>query len=525
MPKILFCLGLVFYLYFALSQNTFANALDDYVATPDANYSFTFDRAESVGILPPSYTTYFLDMTSLQWRDGSEVDKPIWEHKLTISRPRFSGGADTALIIVGGADNDPNGIPEPDTIADEGALAWATGSVICHLTTVPNQPLLFADETEPRSEDAILAYSWDKFFTTGDPTWIAHLPMVKAIVRAMDTVQTYLQNPNTGSAITINKFVLSGGSKRGWVCWLAAAADSRVVAVAPVVTDLLKLEQSFAHHWGAYGAWSPAIQDYVDAGIMNWTDTPEMEALLDIVDPLRYIDRFTNLPKFMIYSAGDEFFVLDSNHYYLDRLMSETGETYIRHVPNDAHALDNSFTDVFNRMAPYWDDFLSGTPRPQFSWQFLNDGSIRVDAIDLPLSVNLWQASNPNTRDFRLETIGAVWSSSPLVDQGGGVYIGSIAEPVNGWNAFYIELEYPNNNGFFSANNNYRFTTQIRVLPETLPFIADFNRSGIVDSSDLMIFNQFWLTDDCVRDVSPLYGDEFIDLFDFSTIENHWLGP
>ena len=440
-----------------------ATALDDYVALPDAHYNVSHDRTQNTGGLfdQPWFQTHYLDMTSQKWRDESELDRPVWMHKLTITRALIriftpSNPPDTALIIIGGGDNDDiNGITEPDTIADEGALAVATDSVICHLTTIPNQPLTFTDEATSRTEDEILAYTWDKFLTTGDPNWPAHLPMVKAIVRAMDTIQTYMANPATGDPVTINKFVLTGGSKRGWVCWLTAAVDNRVVAIAPVVTDLLKLEKIFAHHWGAYGAWSSAIQPYVDAGIFNWSDTPQMEALLDIVDPIRYLDRFDTLRKFMIYSTGDEFFVLDSNHFYLDRLLNESGETYIRHIPNDTHSLDASFSEMFNRMAAYWDDFLTDTGRPQFSWTMEPDGSIRVQTGSAPLSVVLWQATNATTRDFRLETIGSVWTPSPLADQGGGVYIGQVPHPASGWTAFYVELEYPNHNGLFSAANNH----------------------------------------------------------------------
>jgi PhoPQ-activated pathogenicity-related protein len=518
--------ALVFALLVYSQKAIFATALDDYVSMPDSNYSWSFDRSESVGILPPSYTTYFLDMTSQQWRSETDSDRPIWTHKLTITRPRFSGAAATALIVVGGGDNDDvNGITEPDTIADEGALAWATGSAICHMTTVPNQPILFSDEISPRSEDAILAYTWDKYLNGGDPNWIAHLPMVKAIVRAMDTVQAYLQNPATGSAVTINQFVLTGGSKRGWACWLAAAVDSRVVAVAPVVTDLLKLEKVFSHHWGAYGSWSAAIQDYVDAGVLDWTDTPQMESLLDIVDPIRYLDRYATLEKFMNFSTGDEFFVLDSNHFYLDRLLNETTNTFIRHVPNDNHAFDNDFSEVFNRMAPHWDDFLKGIPKPQFSWQFEADGTINVQTIDAPVAVRLWQAHNPEARDFRLETLGPVWTDTILTDQGSGVYVGQVADPNTGWTAFFVEMEYLSNNIFFDPPQNYKLTTQVRVLPETLPFAADFDRSGVVDPADLVRFSPYWLTDDCVRDLSPLYGDDMVNFHDFGAIEGSWLGP
>ena len=52
---------------------------------------------------------------------------------------------------------------------------------------------------------------------------------------------------SAGGSRTINHFVLTGGSKRGWTAWLAAAVDSRVTAVSPIVSDLLNMKKSFAH--------------------------------------------------------------------------------------------------------------------------------------------------------------------------------------------------------------------------------------------------------------------------------------
>jgi PhoPQ-activated pathogenicity-related protein len=58
------------------------------------------------------------------------------------------------------------------------AIAVALGSVVVIASQIPNQPLYFADESNvPRSEDAIIAYSFDKFLKTGDEEWPVLLPM------------------------------------------------------------------------------------------------------------------------------------------------------------------------------------------------------------------------------------------------------------------------------------------------------------------------------------------------------------
>ena len=49
---------------------------------------------------------------------------------------------------------------------------------------------------------------------------------------------------------------------------------------------------------------------------------------------------------------------------------------------------------------------------------------------------------------------------------GKGVYIGRIRPPEKGWTAFFIELTYELEKG-----RKIKFTTGVRVLPETLPYI------------------------------------------------------
>src|SRR5579859_3096710 len=166
-------------------------ALDRYVSAADTNYNFHLVRR----IPGKGQTTFILEMTSQAWLTTNEVDRPLWKHWMILVRPDQLNSSKSLLLISGGA----NDGKEPRS-ADDGLakIAVLTQSIVTELKMVPNQPLVFSGETEERSEDALIAYSWDKFLRTGDEKWPARLPMTKAAVRAMDTVISFCGGPEGG---------------------------------------------------------------------------------------------------------------------------------------------------------------------------------------------------------------------------------------------------------------------------------------------------------------------------------------
>jgi PhoPQ-activated pathogenicity-related protein len=435
-------------------------ALDRYVATPDASYHYQLLNS----VAGDGYTAYVLELTSQRWRRADEVDRPIWKHWLTIVRPEHLETS-TSLLIVSGSSNEK---PPPQINAVLAQIALTTHSVVSEIRMVPNQPLVFAGDGIKRSEDAITAYTWEKFLTTGDETWPLRLPMTKSVVRAMDTITAFCARPEGGEA-TVDKFVVGGASKRGWTTWTVAALDNRVAAILPTVIDLLNLEPSFEHHYRAYGFWAPAIAEFERTGIMRWARTPQFQALLRIEDPYSYRDRLM-MPKFIVNSAGDQYFLPDSSQLYFDDLK---GEKYLRYVPNTDHSLKGAYQDAAESAVAFYQSILTNAPRPKFTWYFKDDGSIRVKAETTPDVVKLWQAHNPDARDFRLETIGRAYTSSMLEDQGNGLYIGNVLEPKRGWTAYFIELTFPGPSLY-----PYKFTTSVRVTPDRLPFGPPPEESG-----------------------------------------------
>ena len=424
-------------------------ALDHYVAKADPAYQYKLVKTQKV----KGGTVHMIDMTSQRYLTGKEVDRPEWRHWVIIVEPD-KVKHQTGLLYIGGGNND--GKP-PRPRGELMQIAAATSSVVAEIQMVPNQPLVFADETRQRYEDAIIAYSWDKFLRGGDEKWPLRLPMTKAAVRALDTVTDFMASTK-GGGIKVDRFVVTGASKRGWTTWSTAIVDKRVVAIIPIVIDMLNLEASFKHHKAAYGFYAPAVGDYTAKGVMNWIGTPQNAKLKVIEDPYEYRDRLT-LPKFCINSAGDQFFLPDSWQFYWDELK---GPKHIRYVPNTGHGLRDS--DAVDSLAAFYHAILNKTTLPRYQWKVAKDGTITAKAQDKPEAVRLWQVTNPDARDFRIDQIKNKWTATDLKPNKKGQYTARPKNPDKGWTAYMIELTFP------GKVRSFKFSSGIVVRPDVLPF-------------------------------------------------------
>jgi PhoPQ-activated pathogenicity-related protein len=438
-------------------------ALDRYVAMEDTHYSWR--RVGSDGDLLQK--TYFLNLVSQQWRNASEVDHPVWEHELIITVPAIlrSHGENTVVLLIDGGSNISKPIDEGEDAI--GVIANVLGSVVAVVRQIPNQPLYFADEVaNARTEDEILSYSMDKFMDTGDENWPVHLPMTKSVVRAMDAVQEFL----SGKDIQIDDFIVMGGSKRGWTTWLTAAVDPRVKAILPISADLLNLKDQFNHHWDAYGFYTEAVGDYVGFDLSCRLQSVRGQELSKIIDPHYYRDRFT-MPKLLINSTGDQFFVTDSADLYYDQLPEPK---LLRNTFNTDHKQGDSDSQVETlESALLWIDGVNkNKDEPDFTSTLLDDGSIRITTGDDPQpdKVLLWQATNPQARDFRLEEIGDVWESTSLRRDAEGAFVGRVEVPETGFIAYAVELRYDEDDFAGLLDLKQYYTSKANILPEVMPF-------------------------------------------------------
>jgi PhoPQ-activated pathogenicity-related protein len=432
-------------------QNSELTSIDRYVAAPDDTFHWDLISTQETS----AGTLFVIDLKSQTWLKPDEVDRPVWQHWLTIFKPK---GVTTnkAMMFIGGGGNGK----EPPKGLDErvAAVGIATKSVVAELKQVPNQPLVFHNDGKPRVEDDLIAYTWDQFIKTGDDRWPARGPMTKAVVRGMDTVEAFMAS-EAGGTLKVDQFVVAGGSKRGWTTWMTAAVDKRVIAIAPLVIDVLNMDASMRHHFGAYGFWAPAIEEYVDHRIMQRRDSANYAKLLQIEDPFAYRDRFT-MPKCIINATGDQFFLPDSSQFYFGEL---PGEKHLCYVPNTEHSLKDS--NAHETLIAFHYSIVHNTPRPEFTWKYDAKNRLSVQCKTHPKRVLLWQAVNPEARDFRVDTISKAYKSQELKEFGDGIYECQLVAPEKGWQASFVQCEFD-----IGAPVPLRLTTSVKVLPETLPF-------------------------------------------------------
>ena len=100
-------------------------------------------------------------------------------------------------------------------------------------------------------------------------------------------------------------------------------------AIAPISFDVLNIEPQIERHWAAYGGtYSEALADYTELNVFcKAKGTASGRKLREIIDPYEYRDRLT-MPKLIINSAGDEFFLPDSSQLYYKGNCSGSQEKY-----------------------------------------------------------------------------------------------------------------------------------------------------------------------------------------------------
>jgi PhoPQ-activated pathogenicity-related protein len=390
--------------------------LDDYVRHDDGAFAWRVIESKT----SPAGVAHYLELTSQVW-EGIK-----WVHQLQIYEPAELKHGDAMLLFITGGSVDRK--PGPDDAATGFALARACGARCALLPQVPNQPLL-----DGKTEDTLIAETFVRYLDTKDENWPLLFPMAKSAVRAMDAVQAWAKRDGR---FTVNRFVVSGASKRGWTTWLTAAVDKRVIAIAPMVIDTLNMKAQRAHSLEVWGKFSEQIDDYTSRGLTEKFEDRDGERLWKMVDPYSYRDRLT-LPKLLINGTNDRYWTLDALNIYWDDLK---GDKHVVYLPNAGHNLAVHRDYAINGVGALFRYSVMHQKLPQITWRHSDsdDGGLRL-AVTSPTptrSARLWVARSA-TRDFR-ETN---WESSPMVVSG-DVIVGTVKRPAEGYIGLLGDLEY-----------------------------------------------------------------------------------
>ena len=402
-----------------LARATSQGELARYIAAPDASYAWSEVNSRRLS----SARITELVLTSQTWRGIP------WKHHLVLIRPgNMDRSARQVFLFIHGGRWKPeyeNGFQGalPREAAYFIKLAETLRAPIAVLRHVPYQPIF------ERREDALIAYTFDKYLESGEADWPLLLPMVKSAVRAMDAIQAYAAEH---WRMSVASFTVAGASKRGWTSWLTAAIDPRVASVAPIVIDMLNVPAQIALQRATFGNLSEQVQDYVTIDLPGRIDSDRGRALLAMVDPYQYLAELTP-PKLIVLGTNDRYWPLDALRLYWDGLPEPKRVLY---VPNQGHGVGD-YERLIAGLSAIHRYSSRGKELPTVTWEYATQPShldVDVHSDRRPRQVLAWTATSA-TRDFR----EAHWTSHRC-KRDGESFACSVERPADGFVAMYAEL-------------------------------------------------------------------------------------
>jgi len=468
------------------AQTAYSTALDDYVWKEDSNYNWVdmgtdYQFTSSVGARP--YTAYTLNMTSQRWltdadfSEGSQSGSIWWHYLVVIVPDNLEFTRNATIWITGGSQG--SGAPHAgdEDVVVSAALATSTGVVTGILYQIPNEHTTFSSDPiqKSRTEDAIIAFTWDHFLKYPDqPEWLLRFPMVKASLRAMDTITEFMKTKRPELNTQLDYYTVSGASKRGWTSWDVGAVDKgRTVAIVPVVLDAINFVEVEHHQFRSYGGWTYALEDYVDMNLTERFDDPNMVHLQENVDPFFYKDRLT-MPKLVVNAGMDEFQQPDDTHYWWDQMPEPK---HFMMIPNAEHSLATGILEAVPGIGAFVNALLHNEPVPEFTWEIsesTGDITATLNEEGVVHSATMWYASScgqndwdngTKRRDYRVAHLDSPCTCGPFVDgmcvnlktlwskkelemtrvNGKRTYTAHVDTPTDGtWTAFFIDIKYVN---------------------------------------------------------------------------------
>jgi PhoPQ-activated pathogenicity-related protein len=424
----------------AAAQVAPAKALKHYIDREDNTFAWEVrDSLRTDGAM-----AYRLRMQSQTWREFA------WIHELVVIVPDKLTNDEALIHISGGSANEKTGEPnyhkwDDSLIGFMSGIASRCEAVTAILWQVPRQPLYGG-----KYEDELVSFTFHNYQMDKDQTWPLLFPMTKSVIRAMDAIEEFSEKKSL--AVKPERFVTNGISKRGWTTWLTAASeDKRIVAIAPMVIDILNMPVSVPYQRHMFGNYSIQIQDYVNLGLTEEVVTPAGKELVAMIDPYSYRDKYT-MPKMLFFGTNDEYWTVDAVKNYIDGI---PGTKYISYTTNAGHGLGDK-TAAVNTLEAFFRQTLDGMEYPRFDYTIKEmkgsaELTLKADKAHLE-NVIVWEALSEN-KDFRQsEFIPTIKG----ISHKGKVKV-RVEYPAKGYKAFIVMAKYRHPNG----GEPYNITTRM----------------------------------------------------------------
>ena len=417
-----------------------AKALKHYIDREDNTFAWEVrDSLRTDGAM-----AYRLRMQSQTWREFA------WIHELVVIVPDRLTNDEALIHISGGSADEKTGEPNyhkwnDSLIGFMSGIALRCEAVTAILWQVPRQPLYGG-----KYEDELVSFTFHNYQMDKDQTWPLLFPMTKSVIRAMDAIEEFAKKKSL--AVKPERFVTNGISKRGWTTWLTAASeDKRIVAIAPMVIDILNMPVSVPYQRHMFGNYSIQIQDYVNLGLTEEVVTPAGKELVAMIDPYSYRDKYT-MPKMLFFGTNDEYWTVDAVKNYIDGI---PGEKYISYTTNAGHGLGDK-TAAVNALEAFFCQTINGEKYPRFDYaikekQGSAELTLKADKANLE-NVIVWEALSEN-KDFRQSEFMPTIKG---ISHKGKVKV-RVEYPAKGYKAFIVMAKYRHPNG----GEPYNITTRM----------------------------------------------------------------
>ena len=112
-----------------------------------------------------------------------------------------------------------------------------------------------------------------------------------------------------------------------------------------------------------------------------------------------------------------------------------------------------------------------GIPSPAIK-AFLEAAEAKIDALHSVMILRHgvvvaegWWAPYEKADPHVMFSLSKTFTSTVLSPRPDGSYVGKVGKPAAGWTAYFVELTYPSGTAY-----PFKFTTEVSVIPDTLPY-------------------------------------------------------